>query len=189
MFLLWNVCGLCLIFFFFWELVWHPCESCLCVFVSHWDVWNLCCYRMKSLCPAQMGVFWELYPIVFTMLFKLSSAPLHSPNPSSSPFTCCSHSPGIFSFSHFLLISRLSLCLRTEINDREQRFQTMKDILRRFPKENYEVFKYVISHLNKWVSDGVRNGLWQPCWLHCWSPSQVTQRWHHRNQLTDRIGV
>ncbi|TDH14859.1 hypothetical protein EPR50_G00025660 [Perca flavescens] len=36
-----------------------------------------------------------------------------------------------------------------KINDREQRFQTMKDILRRFPKENYEVFKYVISHLNK----------------------------------------
>lgn len=29
----------------------------------------------------------------------------------------------------------------------------MKDILRRFPKENYEVFKYVISHLNKWVSE------------------------------------
>lgn len=27
----------------------------------------------------------------------------------------------------------------------------MKDILRRFPKDNYEVFKYVISHLNKWV--------------------------------------
>uniref|UniRef100_A0A3Q3J238 Rho GTPase-activating protein 35 n=1 Tax=Monopterus albus TaxID=43700 RepID=A0A3Q3J238_MONAL len=36
-----------------------------------------------------------------------------------------------------------------KINDSEQRFQTMKDILRRFPKENYEVFKYVISHLNK----------------------------------------
>ncbi|XP_011606695.2 rho GTPase-activating protein 35 [Takifugu rubripes] len=36
-----------------------------------------------------------------------------------------------------------------KINDREQRFQTMKDILRRFPKDNYEVFKYVISHLNK----------------------------------------
>ncbi|TNN54856.1 Rho GTPase-activating protein 35 [Liparis tanakae] len=36
-----------------------------------------------------------------------------------------------------------------KINDREQRFQTMKDILRRFPKENYEVFKYVNSHLNK----------------------------------------
>ncbi|KAM9813168.1 rho GTPase-activating protein 35 isoform 1-T1 [Syngnathus typhle] len=36
-----------------------------------------------------------------------------------------------------------------KINDREQRFQTMKDILRRFPRENYEVFKYVIKHLNK----------------------------------------
>lgn len=30
----------------------------------------------------------------------------------------------------------------------------MKDVLRRFPKENYEVFKYVISHLNKWVNGG-----------------------------------
>ncbi|XP_037533433.1 rho GTPase-activating protein 35 isoform X2 [Nematolebias whitei] len=36
-----------------------------------------------------------------------------------------------------------------KINDREQRFHAMKDILRRFPKENYELFKYVISHLNK----------------------------------------
>ncbi|XP_034024615.1 rho GTPase-activating protein 35-like [Thalassophryne amazonica] len=36
-----------------------------------------------------------------------------------------------------------------KINDREQRFQAMKDVLRHFPKENYEVFKYVISHLNK----------------------------------------
>ncbi|XP_061575370.1 rho GTPase-activating protein 35 [Cololabis saira] len=36
-----------------------------------------------------------------------------------------------------------------KINDREQRLQTMKDVLRRFPRENYEVFKYVISHLHK----------------------------------------
>ncbi|KAM6933455.1 rho GTPase-activating protein 35 [Xenentodon cancila] len=36
-----------------------------------------------------------------------------------------------------------------KINDREQRLQTMKDVLRRFPRENYEVFKYVIGHLNK----------------------------------------
>uniref|UniRef100_A0AAV2J3R5 Rho GTPase-activating protein 35 n=1 Tax=Knipowitschia caucasica TaxID=637954 RepID=A0AAV2J3R5_KNICA len=36
-----------------------------------------------------------------------------------------------------------------KMNDREQRFQTMKDILRRFPRENYEVFKYVVSHLYK----------------------------------------
>ncbi|XP_023669493.1 rho GTPase-activating protein 35 isoform X2 [Paramormyrops kingsleyae] len=36
-----------------------------------------------------------------------------------------------------------------KINDREQRLHTMKDILRRFPRENYEVFKYVITHLNK----------------------------------------
>ncbi|XP_026884416.2 rho GTPase-activating protein 35-like [Electrophorus electricus] len=36
-----------------------------------------------------------------------------------------------------------------KINEREQRLQTMKDILRRFPRENYEVFKHVMSHLNK----------------------------------------
>lgn len=36
-----------------------------------------------------------------------------------------------------------------EINDREQRLHTMKDVLRRFPRENYDVFKYVITHLNK----------------------------------------
>ncbi|KAL1260463.1 hypothetical protein QQF64_008290 [Cirrhinus molitorella] len=36
-----------------------------------------------------------------------------------------------------------------KINDREQRLHTMKDVLRRFPRENYEVFRYVITHLNK----------------------------------------
>uniref|UniRef100_A0A1A8QE98 Rho GTPase-activating protein 35 n=1 Tax=Nothobranchius rachovii TaxID=451742 RepID=A0A1A8QE98_9TELE len=36
-----------------------------------------------------------------------------------------------------------------KINDRDHRFQAMKDVLRRFPRENYELFKYVISHLNK----------------------------------------
>ncbi|XP_051966425.1 rho GTPase-activating protein 35-like [Xyrauchen texanus] len=36
-----------------------------------------------------------------------------------------------------------------KINDREQRLHTMKDVLRRFPRENYDVFKYVITHLNK----------------------------------------
>ncbi|XP_032446300.1 rho GTPase-activating protein 35 [Xiphophorus hellerii] len=45
-----------------------------------------------------------------------------------------------------------------KINDREQRFQTMKDVLRRFPRENYEVFKYVISHLNK-VSQNSKSNL------------------------------
>lgn len=36
-----------------------------------------------------------------------------------------------------------------EINDREQRLYSMKDVLRRFPRENYEVFRYVLSHLHK----------------------------------------
>uniref|UniRef100_A0A8C2CAS1 Rho GTPase activating protein 35a n=1 Tax=Cyprinus carpio TaxID=7962 RepID=A0A8C2CAS1_CYPCA len=36
-----------------------------------------------------------------------------------------------------------------KISDREQRFHTMKDALRRFPRENYDVFKYVITHLNR----------------------------------------
>lgn len=27
----------------------------------------------------------------------------------------------------------------------------MKDVLRRFPRENYEVFRYVLSHLHKSV--------------------------------------
>ncbi|KAJ8369008.1 hypothetical protein SKAU_G00090360 [Synaphobranchus kaupii] len=36
-----------------------------------------------------------------------------------------------------------------KINDREQKIQTMKDVLRKFPRENYDVFKYVISHLHK----------------------------------------
>lgn len=39
----------------------------------------------------------------------------------------------------------------------------MKDVLRRFPKENFEVFKYVISHLNKWVSDEGRAGFKYSC--------------------------
>uniref|UniRef100_A0A3B3Y5B6 Rho GTPase-activating protein 35 n=1 Tax=Poecilia mexicana TaxID=48701 RepID=A0A3B3Y5B6_9TELE len=36
-----------------------------------------------------------------------------------------------------------------KIMDREQRLYTMKDVLRKFPKENYDVFRYVVSHLNR----------------------------------------
>ncbi|XP_077447785.1 rho GTPase-activating protein 35 [Stigmatopora argus] len=36
-----------------------------------------------------------------------------------------------------------------KIADREQRLYTMKDVLRRFPRENYDSFKYVVSHLHK----------------------------------------
>uniref|UniRef100_A0A8C2REY1 Rho GTPase-activating protein 35 n=1 Tax=Capra hircus TaxID=9925 RepID=A0A8C2REY1_CAPHI len=37
----------------------------------------------------------------------------------------------------------------TEINDREQKLHALKEVLKKFPKENHEVFKYVISHLNR----------------------------------------
>lgn len=39
--------------------------------------------------------------------------------------------------------------LLSEINDREQKLHALKEVLKKFPKENHEVFKYVISHLNK----------------------------------------
>lgn len=50
---------------------------------------------------------------------------------------------------HFLL---------AEINDREQKLHALKEVLRKFPKENYEVFKYVIGHLNKYVSGFLGHG-------------------------------
>ncbi|XP_068854567.1 rho GTPase-activating protein 35 [Aphelocoma coerulescens] len=36
-----------------------------------------------------------------------------------------------------------------KINDREQKLLALRDVLRKFPRENYEVFKYVIGHLNR----------------------------------------
>ncbi|XP_003228084.1 rho GTPase-activating protein 35 [Anolis carolinensis] len=45
-----------------------------------------------------------------------------------------------------------------KINDREQKLHALKEVLKKFPKENYEVFKYVISHLNK-VSQHNRTNL------------------------------
>lgn len=45
--------------------------------------------------------------------------------------------------------SLIKTSLLTEIIDREQRLYTMKDVLRKFPRENYDVFKYVVSHLHK----------------------------------------
>ncbi|KYO43813.1 rho GTPase-activating protein 35 [Alligator mississippiensis] len=36
-----------------------------------------------------------------------------------------------------------------KINDREQKLHALKEVLKKFPKENHEVFKYVIAHLNK----------------------------------------
>ncbi|KAL2096372.1 hypothetical protein ACEWY4_008520 [Coilia grayii] len=44
---------------------------------------------------------------------------------------------------------QLDLVEAYKINDREQRFHTMKDVLRHFPRENYDVFKFVVSHLHK----------------------------------------
>ncbi|XP_066437575.1 rho GTPase-activating protein 35 [Eleutherodactylus coqui] len=36
-----------------------------------------------------------------------------------------------------------------KINDLEQKLQAMKELLKKLPKENQEIFKYVISHLNR----------------------------------------
>uniref|UniRef100_A0A8C5WK80 Rho GTPase-activating protein 35 n=1 Tax=Leptobrachium leishanense TaxID=445787 RepID=A0A8C5WK80_9ANUR len=36
-----------------------------------------------------------------------------------------------------------------KINDQEQKLHSMKELLRKFPKENHEIFKYVITHLNR----------------------------------------
>ncbi|KAG8448430.1 hypothetical protein GDO86_015502 [Hymenochirus boettgeri] len=36
-----------------------------------------------------------------------------------------------------------------KINDQEQKLQAMKDLLKKFPKENHEIFRYVICHLNR----------------------------------------
>ncbi|XP_072288057.1 rho GTPase-activating protein 35 [Pyxicephalus adspersus] len=36
-----------------------------------------------------------------------------------------------------------------KINDQEQKLQVMKELLKKLPKENQEIFKYVISHLNR----------------------------------------
>ncbi|XP_063060779.1 rho GTPase-activating protein 35 [Engraulis encrasicolus] len=44
---------------------------------------------------------------------------------------------------------QLDLVEAYKINEREQRFHTMKDVLRHFPRENYDVFKFVVSHLHK----------------------------------------
>nr|XP_033809699.1 rho GTPase-activating protein 35 [Geotrypetes seraphini] len=36
-----------------------------------------------------------------------------------------------------------------KINDHEQKLYALKEVLKKFPKENQEIFKYVISHLNR----------------------------------------
>ncbi|XP_069500678.1 rho GTPase-activating protein 35 isoform X2 [Ambystoma mexicanum] len=36
-----------------------------------------------------------------------------------------------------------------KINDRDQKLHALKEVLKKFPKENHELFKYVISHLNR----------------------------------------
>lgn len=169
--------GMCVVFVW-WSVVLESFWiACVCVFVT-WMCetravvgWNHCVLhgffeswiQLLSLCSSSSPLLYYTPPPLLSLLIFLYS---------HTTLTSFPQIPLIFSFSHFppsSNLSSLSLCHRSEINDREQRFQTMKDILRRFPKENYEVFKYVISHLNKWVSDGVIDGLWQPCWLHCQS--------------------
>ncbi|XP_066064845.1 rho GTPase-activating protein 35-like [Chamaea fasciata] len=44
---------------------------------------------------------------------------------------------------------QLELVEAHKINDREQKLLALRDVLRKFPRENYEVFKYVIAHLNR----------------------------------------
>ncbi|XP_062456685.1 rho GTPase-activating protein 35 [Rhea pennata] len=44
---------------------------------------------------------------------------------------------------------QLELVEAHKINDREQKLHALKEVLKKFPRENYEVFKYVIGHLNK----------------------------------------
>uniref|UniRef100_A0A8C0U6F4 Rho GTPase-activating protein 35-like n=2 Tax=Cyanistes caeruleus TaxID=156563 RepID=A0A8C0U6F4_CYACU len=44
---------------------------------------------------------------------------------------------------------QLELVEAHKINDREQKLHALRDVLRKFPRENYEVFKYVIAHLNR----------------------------------------
>ncbi|XP_023842672.1 rho GTPase-activating protein 5-like [Salvelinus sp. IW2-2015] len=41
------------------------------------------------------------------------------------------------------------LLLLSEIVDHIERLQVLKEIVRKFPAVNYEVFKYVITHLNR----------------------------------------
>nr|XP_014343897.1 PREDICTED: rho GTPase-activating protein 35 isoform X2 [Latimeria chalumnae] len=45
-----------------------------------------------------------------------------------------------------------------KINDREQKLHALKDVLRKFPKENHEVFKYVISHLHNFLGASFERG-------------------------------
>ncbi|XP_058678838.1 rho GTPase-activating protein 35 [Ammospiza caudacuta] len=44
---------------------------------------------------------------------------------------------------------QLELVEAHKINDREQKLLALREVLRKFPRENYEVFKYVIAHLNR----------------------------------------
>lgn len=49
----------------------------------------------------------------------------------------------------------LPLCLvflSSEIVDHIERLLVLKEIVRKFPQVNYEVFKYVITHLNRYGS-------------------------------------
>lgn len=70
----------------------------------------------------------------------------HGGRPLSGTGVCWE--PRTPSLSH----GSLWFSLSSEINDREQKLHALKEVLKKFPKENHEVFKYVISHLNKYVA-------------------------------------
>lgn len=59
------------------------------------------------------------------------------------------HQAAVFNGGGGVLTFNGNFDVYAEINDREQRLYSMKDVLRRFPRENYEVFRYVLSHLHK----------------------------------------
>lgn len=145
----WIVCGLCLVIFFFWELVvWNR------VFLSlGWVKLVL----KKSLCPAQ------ILPPTSSLIFVYSQAPWH----------LFLRFPLIFPFTSLLpLTSCLSL---PTFRDQRKGTSLPDDEGHSAPLPQGELRGLQICHqpleqVSEW------DGLWQPRWLHRRSPSPVTSR-------------
>lgn len=43
----------------------------------------------------------------------------------------------------------LNFCSPPEIMDYMERLQVLREIVKKFPPVNYQVFKYIITHLNR----------------------------------------